>query len=289
MIKLLAFVGGGFALMILLAALFQDRMVFFPDADIAGTPERLGLDFEDVRLTASDGVRLHGWLVPRAGDELSPVVVFFHGNAGNISHRLEMFEIVHNLGLSCLMIDYRGYGRSQGKPSEKGLYRDAEAAWNWLVRHKEVPPGRIICWGRSLGGPVAARLARDKQPGAAIIESSFTSLPELGQTIYPFLPVRLIARLHFPTKRFLEQLSCPVLVVHSPEDEVVPFSFGRELFESAPEPKRFLRISGGHNNGFAVSGQVYQQGILDFLGQFEMVRRNDRTEPKAMENKDGST
>jgi hypothetical protein len=197
--------------------------------------------------------------------------LFLHGNAGNISHRLEMLKIVHQLGLNCFMLDYRGYGQSQGSPSEQGLYTDAEAAWNWLVQEKGLSSRDIICWGRSLGGAVAAYVARDKNPGALIIESSFTSLPELGQKLYPFLPVKMISRMSFSTTQYIKYMSCPVLVVHSPEDEIVPFAFGEELYRSAKEPREFLQIQGGHNEGFLVSGEAYFRGVRDFLQRFGLV------------------
>lgn len=271
MIKVLILIISGYLLLVCLAFIFQYKLVFFPDSRLAGTPESVGLDFEDVFLETSDGLRIHGWFVPGPKGKNRASVIFFHGNAGNISHRLETVEIIHRLGLSCLIIDYRGYGRSQGSPSELGLYKDAEAAWKWLVEEKRVEPTEIIPWGRSLGGPVAARLGRDRNTGALIIESTFTSLPELGQRFYPFLPLKLISRLRFPTRKYVQDLSCPVLVVHSTEDDLVPFAFGQKLFESAPMPKRLLKIEGGHNEGFLVSGKRYEQGVGDFLRDFELM------------------
>jgi len=265
MIKILLFILGAYLLVLVLAFFFQGRMVFFPDTQMAGTPSSIGLDFEEVWLTASDGIRLHGWFVQGGGEGTRVTALFCHGNAGNIFHRLEMLEVIHRLGLSCLMFDYRGYGKSQGSPSEQGLYRDAQAAWEWLVQDKEIDPESVVCWGRSLGGPVAARLARDHQPGALIIESTFTSLPDLGQKLYPFLPVSLISRLRFPTEKYVRTLTCPLLVAHSTEDEIVPFVFGERLYKAAPEPKQFLPIRGGHNDGFAVSGQAYVRGVQEFL------------------------
>ena len=264
MIKILLALGGGYLLLVLLAFTFQGRMVFFPESSLAGDPGNLGLDYEDVWLTTPDGIRLHGWFIPGPGSRPS-TALFLHGNAGNISHRLDMLEIIHRLGLSCLLVDYRGYGQSQGSPSEQGVYTDAATAWNWLTEARGLPPGDIIAWGRSLGGPVAARLARDKNPGALILESTFTSMPELGQKLYPFLPVKMISRLSFPTLRYLQDVSCPVLVVHSHEDNLVPYEHGQRLYAAAGKPKEFLQIRGEHNNGFLVSGDTYIRGIEDFL------------------------
>ncbi len=268
MLKILFLILGCYLILVVLTFFFQGRMVFFPDPHIVATPGSIGLDFEEVWLTASDGTVLHSWFVPGPGRGSGVTALFFHGNAGNISHRLEMLEVIHELGLNCLIFDYRGYGRSRGTPSERGMYKDGEAAWNWLVRDRGVPVDKIVCWGRSLGGPVAARLAGDHGPGALIIESTFTSLPDLGQKIYPFLPVNLISRLRFPTRKHVQELSCPVLVVHSTEDEIVPFAFGKKLFRAAPEPKRFLRIHGGHNNGFVLSRKIYVDGVREFLTEF---------------------
>ena len=271
MLKILLIILGGYLLLLVLTFFFQGRMVFFPDPNLAGSPRSIGLNYEDVWLTASDSTRLHGWYVPGAGEGIKATALFCHGNAGNISHRLEMLEVIHELGLNCLIFDYRGYGRSKGAPSEQGFYRDAEAAWTWLIKNKGIQARNIICWGRSLGGPVAARLARDHKPGALIIESTFTSLPDLGQKIYPFLPVKLISRLRFPTRKFVRKLSCPVLVVHSTGDEIVPFAFGERLFKAAPDLKRFLAIQGGHNEGFIVSGETYVRGVQEFLRDVGMV------------------
>lgn len=258
----LVFVGG---LVLAVTFWFQDRLIFFPDPRLDSTPRALGLAYEDVEFTASDGVALHGWFLSGPDNRNVPVALFCHGNAGNISHRLEQLRIIHDLGLACLIFDYRGYGRSQGRGSEKGIYRDVAAAWSYLTETRKVAPDRIICWGRSLGGAVAAHQAATSRPGALIIESAFTSLPALGQKLYPFLPVRLLARYRFPVQDFLQNRRCPLLIVHSREDEIVPFAFGRRLFEQAPGPKTFLELAGGHNEGFLVSGTLYTRGLADFL------------------------
>ncbi|MFP4034202.1 MAG: alpha/beta hydrolase [Desulfovermiculus sp.] len=271
MIKILLFILGAYLLVVCLGYVFQDKMVFFPDPHLVGNPGDIGLDYEDVWIESAEGYSLHGWFVPGPKDNARATALFLHGNAGNISHRLEMLKIVHQLGLNCLMLDYRGYGQSQGSPSEQGLYRDAEAAWNWLVEEKGQSSRDIICWGRSLGGPVAAYVARDKSPGALIIESTFTSMPELGQKLYPFLPVKAMSRMNFPTLDYIRGLSCPVLIVHSPEDEIVPFVFGEKLYQAANEPREFLQIQGGHNEGFLVSGDKYIRGLRDFMHRFGLL------------------
>ena len=249
----------------LLVFLLQARLVYFPFRELVATPEAIGLPYEEVSFQAADGVRLSGWFVRAEGAR--GAVLFCHGNAGNISHRLDTLAIFHRLRLSTLVFDYRGYGDSEGKPSEQGTYRDAEAAWRWLVDQKRVPPGQIIVFGRSLGGGVASWLALEHTPGALVLESTFTSLPDLGAGLYPFLPVRLLARIRYPTLERLPRLRCPVLVVHSRDDEIIPYSHGRQLVEAAPEPRSFLELHGGHNEGFTDTGQAYIDGLDAFIAR----------------------
>lgn len=247
------------------AYFFQNRLIYFPDPLIQATPQEIGLEYEEITFSTADGVRLHGWFVPGPGGQDRPLALFCHGNAGNISHRLDQIRIIHDLGLACFLFDYRGYGQSQGRPSEKGTYLDAEAAWSLLVAARGVSPQDIVCWGRSLGASIAARLARDHAPRALIVESGFTSLLDMARKLYPFLPVGLLAVYDYPTKQYLRERTCPLLIVHSRDDEVVPYSFGRTLFEKARPPKEFLELSGGHNDGFLVSGDYYTDGVGSFL------------------------
>ena len=246
--------------------LLQSRLLFFPNMpsrEYAATPDRVGLSFESVQFTTEDGVRLDGWFVPAGAPR--GVLLFFHGNAGNISHRLDSLQLFHELGLSTLIFDYRGYGRSEGKVSEQGTYRDGEAAWRYLTAERGIAQQSIVYFGRSLGASIAAHLAMKRPPGALILESAFTSVPDVGARAYPFLPVRWLARFQYNTQEYLRSVSAPVLVIHSPQDEVIPYKFGRALFASANEPKQFLEIRGGHNEGFQLSGRVYTDGIDEFL------------------------
>lgn len=242
---------------------FQARLVYLPARTLMGTPKDLGLRYEEVTLGTEDGYQLHGWYVPTG--EPHPTLLFFHGNAGNISHRLESLRLFHQLGLNTFIFDYRGYGQSQGSPSERGTYLDATAAWRYLTEHRQIPPHRIVLFGRSLGSAVAIWLASRTAPSALVIESAFTSLPDLAAKIYPFLPVRWLSRIRYDNHRLIRQVRCPILVIHSPTDEVVPFAHGRALFDLANDPKQFLTIRGGHNDGFLVSQDVYLRGIDEFL------------------------
>ncbi|HSG94905.1 MAG TPA: alpha/beta hydrolase, partial [Afifellaceae bacterium] len=193
------------------------------------------------------------------------VVLFFHGNAGNISHRLDSLRIFNALNLDTLIFDYRGYGRSDGKVSERGTYRDGEAAWRYLTVERGIAAEDIVLFGRSLGAAIATYVASRHTPGALIVESGFVSVPDMAANLYPWLPARRLARIKFPAGDYLRAVSCPVLIVHSRDDEIIPFEQGRKLFERALEPKHFLELRGGHNDGFLVSGRRYLDGLDNFL------------------------
>jgi len=263
---LLLSIGGAYCGFALLLFLLQSRILHIPNVpgrELVTTPAAAGLVYQEVFLVTADNVRLHGWFVPAAQN--SRTVLFFHGNAGNISHRLESLQIFHRLGLATLIIDYRGYGRSEGSPSEAGLYRDAEAALRYLTERRGIPAQDIVVFGRSLGGAVAAWLAAHHALGALIVESSFTSVPERAAELYPWLPVRVLSRLNYDTQAYLQKVTCPVLIIHSPDDEIIPFQHGQRLLEAAREPKQWLVISGDHNSGFLHSGKHYENGIRNFL------------------------
>lgn len=235
-----------------------------PGRELVATPATIGVEWDEVWLEASDGIALHGWYLPGSNAD-SPTLLFFHGNAGNISHRLDSLALFHALGAATLIIDYRGYGRSEGAPSEAGLYRDATAAWDYLVAERGVPPERIVAFGRSLGGAMAAHVAAEREVGGLVLESAFTSLPALASEHYPVFPVRWLTRFEYPTRAFLERASAPVLIIHSPDDELIPYHHGRALYEAASGPKRFLAIEGGHNTGYMASREDYKAGLADFL------------------------
>jgi fermentation-respiration switch protein FrsA (DUF1100 family) len=177
-------------------------------------------------------------------------VLFFHGNAGNISHCLGSLRVFNELNLSTLIFDYRGYGRSEGTVSDQGIYRDAEAIWRHLTEERGIPAAEVILIGCSLGTAVAAFVASRHKPGALIIESDFISVLNLAAEIYPWFPARRLARIEFPTGDYLRTVTCPVLVAHSRDDEILPFNQRTRLFDVAREPKEFLELRGGHNDGF---------------------------------------
>lgn len=249
--------------LVVLIDVFQSRMVYQPVRELQMNPGSIGLVYEDVTFETDDEILLTGWFIPEKTAEKT--VLFCHGNGGNISHRLDSIRIFHELGLNTFIFDYRGYGRSAGKPTEKGTYKDADAAWRYLVDARGVLPRNIIVFGRSLGGSLAAWVAANHSPGALILESSFISIPELGASLYPWLPVRMLSRFKYDTLSRLKEIRCPVLVVHSRDDELIPFDHGQALFDAAREPKDFLVIEGSHNEGFLLSERSYKAGLMAFL------------------------
>ncbi|MDH3526857.1 MAG: alpha/beta hydrolase [Gammaproteobacteria bacterium] len=248
--------------------LMQPRLLYYPDLpgrELAATPADIGLEYEPVTLVTEDGVRLGAWFIPRSGAR--GTLLFLHGNAGNISHRLDSIRLFHELGLAILILDYRGYGESEGTPSEAGTYQDADAAWRYLVEQRRSAPRDIVVFGRSLGAIIAAELAARTRPGALIMESAFTSVPDMAATLYPWLPVRLLSRYHYDALKPLARTRCPLLIAHSRADEIIPFTHGQRLFEHAREPKQFLELRGGHNDGFLETGQDYIDGLERFLSE----------------------
>ena len=241
-----------------------NQLIYFPESTIYQDPGDLGLEFEDVYLTTSDGVRIHGWFVPGSG---GPTLLWFHGNGGNISHRVDNIAgLNQRLGVNILIIDYRGYGLSKGSPNEQGTYLDAEAAVAHALSRPDVDPERLVLFGRSLGCAVAAEMALRHDVYAVVLESPFTSISGMASRAYPFLPgLGLLVGKMYDTLGKAARIEAPVMVLHGDSDEIVPFEMGREVFEAATEPKRFYRIRGaGHNDTYAVGGAPY----LDALGSF---------------------
>jgi hypothetical protein len=254
---------------ILLAVLlftFQASFVYHPSARQRGTPRDFGLAYEDVWFHTSDKVTLHGWHISAH----SPIatMLYCHGNGGNISYGLEHLALLNKLGLEVFTFDYRGFGKSNGTPTEEGTYRDARAAWNYLVGDAKVPGKRIVVYGRSLGGAVAAWLASQMTPGALIVENAFISVPEAGQDIYPIFPSRLMAQFQYNTLEYIKNTHVPVLIIHAKDDRQIPFRHGKALFSAASMPKRFLEISGGHVDAYKGSAPAYAKEIKRFVNDF---------------------
>ena len=269
----------GFATAMLLLALLyvalaafmwirQESMLFLPDMpsrQLMASPADIGLEYEALRIATDDGEELDAWFIPAPRER--GVLLFFHGNAGNISHRLDSLRIFNRLGLAVLILDYRGYGRSTGRPSERGTYEDARAAWRHLVEERGIPAERIVVFGRSLGGAIATWLATEYEPRGLIVESTFRSVPDLAAELYWFMPVRRLARVEYPVELLMSSVAAPVLVVHSREDEIIPFQHGEALHIAAGERGRMLELRGGHNTGFLQSQRLYVEGIGAFLDE----------------------
>ena len=265
MVRVMLSILAGYCFVIGIVYLLQGRLIYYPNVperELTATPSEMRMDYEDVSIETSDGVSLHGWFVRGFSDR---VLLFFHGNAGNISHRLESIRQFRSLGLSVLIIDYRGYGQSDGRANERGLYLDGDAAWQYLVGTRGVAPSNIIVFGRSLGGSVAATIAMRYNPAGLIVESSFTSIRDFAAEIYPWLPVRWMARFDHPTRDLVGEVNCPILVVHSRSDEIVPFRHGQEIFENAQSQRTFLPLFGSHNTAFLEDSETYMQGVGTFL------------------------
>ena len=231
-----------------------------PSRDLVATPTDIGLKYENLTLNTADNERINAWYIPTDTSN-TKTLVFFHGNAGNISHRLETIKIFNNLGLNILIVDYRGFGLSTGKPTENGTYLDADATWHYLIEEKLLSPNEIIIMGRSLGGAVATELARKVNPAMLILESTFTSMTAVSAIHYPFMPTSLIVKHKYETNLKLKDINCPVVIAHSRKDEVIPFEHSQRNFSDANKPKIFIELLGGHGNGFLISKSEYIKGL----------------------------
>ena len=246
----------------------QSRLLYYPELPsraLEASPADIGLAYETVHLTAGDGTRLHGWFVPATAPR--GTLLFSHGNAGNIAHRLDSIRQFHSLGLNVLIYDYRGFGESEGKPTEAGTYLDVKAAWDYLLEERLIRSQEIIIFGRSLGAAIAAELASQHPSAGVILESAFTSVPDMAASLYPWLPVRLLSRFRYNTLEKVARITSPLLLVHSRGDEIVPYAHGERLFAHANEPKQFLELHGGHNDGNHVSHDIYTETLGQFLGE----------------------
>jgi hypothetical protein len=247
LIRLALTVAAIYVLIVVAVFLLQNRMLYFPAADHAATPTQLGMPMEDVQLTTQDGVRLHGWWIPR--EESRGAVLFLHGNGGNISYCLLQAAALWEMGLDVFLLDYRGYGNSEGTPSETGTYLDAEAAYDYLAKERNVPAERLLLFGQSLGGAVAVELAGRRPAAGLITEATFSSLADIAAPIYWWLPVRLLLRSRYESKAKIGKLQLPILLLHSKSDELVSYDHAQRLLKAAGEGARHVPTAGGHNDG----------------------------------------
>ena len=270
MLRILGALLVGYVILVLLIRAMEPRLVYAPGTarHLIPPPPGLGLQPETVRFRAEDGVALSAWIIRPRGGEAAPLwILICHGNAGNLSEggRAEHYAGLRDLGLGIFAFDYRGYGESEGAPEERGVYLDAVAAYQELRDSLAVPPDRIVLFGHSLGSAVAVELATRDPAAGLILDGALFSAVARGQEIYPWLPVRLIARNRFESDRKIARLTLPKLFLHARADDVVPLDHGRRLFALAPEPKRFVELAGGHGDAFLVDSAAYYGAIDAFL------------------------
>jgi len=243
---------------------FVEKQVFFPDTTIEQTPADFDLPFEDIWFTSSDSIRLHGWLIPASPS--THILLFCHGNAGNISHRLDNVRLLNQRGISVFIFDYRGYGRSDGSISEKGFYLDSEAAHEVARKWAETHKAKLIVFGRSLGGIAATHLGATKSCDGLILESTFTNMGAMARAHYPLPFAESLLKNRLNAVGEIDQVRAPILFFHGDKDRIVPIRLGRGLFEAAPNPKEFVIIPGaGHNDTFYVAGKDYFDKLESFL------------------------
>lgn len=262
--SILIAIAGGYFLILILMVVFQDNLLFIPSNQIYQTPADAGLKAEDAWIQTEDGVTLHGWYFPNESAEL--VVVLSHGNAGNISGRVAIAESLLRSGASVLLYDYRGYGRSEGKPSESGLYKDIDAVLSYLKGEKSYTEREMVMYGRSLGGAVAAYAAAKYDVRGLVLDSAFLNLRAMIRDVYPFVP-SVLAKYRFPTDQYVKNLApgMPVVVLHSPGDRIVNINHGRNLAGLIEGPVRFVELRGGHNDNFFASRDLMEETWTDFI------------------------
>ena len=221
-------------------------MIFYPLKELNANPSNIGLEFENIYLITKDNIKIHGWFIPN--NLTSKTILFFHGNAGNISYRIDIIEILSTLNVNIFIIDYRGYGNSNGKPSEKGMYIDAITAYEYLINQKKIKPENIIIYGKSIGTTAAIDLASKVKIGKLIVDSGLTSAKDMSKIIIPFIPVYLFLNVKFNSIKKIANVNCPKLFIHSIDDKIIPFSMGQKLYEKANYPKKFYESTGSHND-----------------------------------------
>lgn len=249
-------------LFILYLRYIENKSIFFPMRTIELTPDYINLTFEDVYLKTPDNVKINSWFIP--SNNAKYTILFCHGNAGNIAHRLDKIMIFHKMGIGVFIIDYRGYGKSEGKPSEKGIYLDSKAAYDYLLTKRNIRPENIILFGESLGAAAAIDLASKAKVGGLITEGAFSNAKDMARRIYPFLP-SFVFKSKFDSIAKIKNIAAPKLFIHSKNDEIVPFDLAQKLYDAAGQPKQFVEIIGGHNSAFLDSEEKYGNSIALFI------------------------
>ncbi len=260
-----------------LARIFESHLVFFPNAPnrLDGDWHPQGLPIEDVWLRTSDGVTLHAWWI--RAENANFTFLAFHGNAGNIADRADVYRFLHDTPANVLAVEYRGYGRSQGSPSEAGLYRDSDAAYEYLVQTKRIAPGTIISFGQSLGSAVAAHLAANAEVGGVILEAPFPSLRAMARRVFWFLPgIELTVLTQFQTSKYIARVNSPVLVVHCTQDPIIPPELEERVYDAANAPKFILRVNDRcHEEASLMAPARYREALRPFLAAVDAAAKHD--------------
>lgn len=236
--------------------------VFFPAKGITLSPGVMNLAFEDIYIHTEDNIKINGWFIPH--DQAKYTLLFLHGNAGNIADRLEKISLLRKAGLNIFIFDYRGYGLSEGGPSERGIYVDAKSAYEYLLNSRKIQPEQIILYGESLGTAVAVNLASGSYVRAIILEGAFTSGKDMARKYYPFLPAAIFS-IKLDSLEKVKKISGAKLFIHSKDDEIVPIVLARKLYDAAGKPKEFVEITGGHNSAYLDSEERYISSISSFI------------------------
>lgn len=242
--------------------IFQNSFIFFPSKTLEINPGQYSIHYEDHYFQAGDGVNLHGWWIEKP--EASATVILSHGNAGNISHRISLVQMMNGLNVNFFLYDYRGYGKSEGKPDERGLYLDGLAAYHFVRETKGIAPSEIILFGRSIGGAVAAENAVKSEIGGLVVEAAFSDVRSLMRQLFPIVP-SFLAKYDFPVSEYLKQTNVPIMIMHSHQDDIIPYSHGLKNYEAANSPKWFIELQGGHNDSFIISETIYLAAWHQFL------------------------
>ena len=269
LIKLLIPLAIAYCAILLLVWLFGNRLIYFPNypGRMSGDWQPEGLAVQDAWLRTADGVKLHSWWIPAEGAQFTFIV--FHGNAANIANRTDLYHFLHDLPANILAVEYRGYGRSEGRPSENGLYQDAEAAWEYTVHNRGISSNRVIAFGASMGTAVAVDLAAKRDVAGVVLVAPFASSKAVARRVYPFLPGSgSVVRSKFDTAAKLTHVRAPIFIAHCTGDPVLPFALGEEVYRLAHKPKVFLRVEGScHEEALLMAPATYRAHLLAFLRQ----------------------
>lgn len=256
-----------FAFLLIYLKYYEKKGIYFPIKEIKNTPSNINLEYENIYFTTKDKVKLNGWFIKAENPKAT--FLYCHGNAGNISHRLGVIEILNKLNLNVFIFDYRGYGRSQGFPSESGLYKDCEAAYDYLIKREDIRKDKIIAFGKSIGANLAIDLASKRNLAGLIVYAGFTCAYDMGKRIFPFLPLfKWIVTIKYDAKNKIKNILIPKLIIHSVDDEIIPFELGKELFGAASEPKEFYPMCGGHNEAILMAREEFSLNLDSFLKKY---------------------